>query len=424
MGFSFSDVADWWSDQDKQTEKILDDWVMRSTSDGEIALKVVPQAAYKLASFVGSGFVDALRLGKGLAEYQATGSKWALFEDATRLLVFAGPAAKALSAGKTIAGVGAAAGIAEVAGAEGPCSFVAMQNVLSFISGKAAKMFTSLDDILKATGGINRGMWVEELLKYSPVIQRMRSLGIFAKPLGYASTIEEVVAAAKNAKGPVLFSVEWVSEIKSITPNIHEIKEAGHTFMAYKDWLGRIRFMDYANGPVGKAFATIGEAATRGGTWKNVGNFRIMNRAAEQMGQMFAFEGAGITVVETLEGIAHLAIPSRLAAVWNGGDKTPESMIDAVQDYATAKGVALPAVQVSPPPLTPVQKPADAPRSDWLTGVQYRLNHLGFKSGKVDGIMGPKTRLATRLFQKKHCKMRDGIPGPETQRRLVELCGF
>jgi hypothetical protein len=433
MGFSFSQIADWWDAQDKETEKILDDWVMNSSSDGEIALKVVPQAAYKLASFVGAGFVDALRLGEGIAEYQKTGSKWALFQDATRVLVVAGPVAKVVgvagNAAKAVVGVRAASKIIVPAEAMGPCSFVAVQDALSFIRGKTVQMFASLVDITKATGGANEGMWVEQLLRYSPVIQKLKQLGVVAKPLGYAKTIEEVAAAARNARGPVLFSIEWIEEIKSITPNIHEIEEAGHTFVAYKDWLGRVRYMDYADGPVGRAFASIEEAAQRGSGWKNVGNFRISGSPAQKVGQMFSLEGAGLTVVETATRIAHWAFPVQVAAQWNGANKTPESMMDAVQDFAAKRGVDMPlATRTAAGPgggAIHLTRPKHAaPRPDWLTGVQFRLNDCGFPCGKVDGIHGPKTRVAVRAFQKKYCTMVDAIPGPETQGRLVEVCGY
>jgi hypothetical protein len=436
MGFTFSQVADWWDAQDKETEKILDNWVMDSSSDGEIALKVIPQAAYKLASFVGSGFVDALRLGEGVAEFQATGSKWALFQDGTRLLVFAGPLAKAAApvlaplgkalgnARQAIRGVQAASKVVVPVGAKGPCAFVAVQNALSFVSGRTIQMFSSLGDIMKLTGGVNKGIAIEKLLASCPVIRMLKQLGVIVKPLGCANTIEEVAAAARNARGPVLFSIKWIKKITSKTPNIHQIEEGRHAFMAYKDWLGRIRYMDYANGPVGRAFASIEEAARRGGNWANVGNFEILSNA-----QMFSLEGAGLTVVETFNSEAHLAIAVQLAAHWLGRDKSPESMMDSVQDFAAKRGVDIPLISrtaVGPGGgAIHLTKPKHAaPRPDWLTGVQFRLNDCGFPCGKVDGIHGPKTRLAVRAFQKKYCTMIDAIPGQETQRRLVDVCGY
>jgi len=58
-----------------------------------------------------------------------------------------------------------------------------------------------------------------------------------------------------------------------------------------------------------------------------------------------------------------------------------------------------------------------------LTGVQDRLNHLGYRSGSVDNKMGPLTRAAVMRFQDDHSEDEhklavDGIPGPYTQAAL------
>src|SRR2546425_1088074 len=50
-------------------------------------------------------------------------------------------------------------------------------------------------------------------------------------------------------------------------------------------------------------------------------------------------------------------------------------------------------------PMRIVGRRNGPPRSDWLTGVQYRLNALGFGAGLVDGINGPRTKRAVREFQ-------------------------
>ena len=60
---------------------------------------------------------------------------------------------------------------------------------------------------------------------------------------------------------------------------------------------------------------------------------------------------------------------------------------------------------------------------EYLTGVQARLNNLGFESGPVDGIFGPITKGAVKAFQDRYRLKVDGIPGPITQAKLREVYG-
>src|SRR5215470_16751833 len=65
-----------------------------------------------------------------------------------------------------------------------------------------------------------------------------------------------------------------------------------------------------------------------------------------------------------------------------------------------------------------------APRSDWLTGVKYRLNHLGYGAGRVVHVYDNRCKAAIRAFQKDYRLTVDAIPGPQTQARLVQVCGY
>ncbi len=57
-----------------------------------------------------------------------------------------------------------------------------------------------------------------------------------------------------------------------------------------------------------------------------------------------------------------------------------------------------------------------------LTGIQQRLNNLGYDAGAVDGVLGPHTRRALRAFQRDNKELlEDGIPGSITRRRLDEV---
>lgn len=55
---------------------------------------------------------------------------------------------------------------------------------------------------------------------------------------------------------------------------------------------------------------------------------------------------------------------------------------------------------------------------DTKTGLQARLNNLGFSCGKVDGLMQTKTTQAVRDFQRFFKLAVDGIVGPNTRAKL------
>jgi N-acetylmuramoyl-L-alanine amidase len=56
-----------------------------------------------------------------------------------------------------------------------------------------------------------------------------------------------------------------------------------------------------------------------------------------------------------------------------------------------------------------------------ISGVQARLNNLGYLCGEVDGVSGPKTQSAVRQFQEAEGLAIDGIAGPETCARLKSV---
>ncbi len=55
-----------------------------------------------------------------------------------------------------------------------------------------------------------------------------------------------------------------------------------------------------------------------------------------------------------------------------------------------------------------------------ITGLQARLNNLGYHCGRVDGDFGPATKVALRSFQHAHDLPITGEPDDETKQRLFE----
>lgn len=58
-----------------------------------------------------------------------------------------------------------------------------------------------------------------------------------------------------------------------------------------------------------------------------------------------------------------------------------------------------------------------------VSGVQARLNNLGYDSGAIDGIQGPITTAAVKAFQRDQGIEVDGIVGPITRQYLIDAYG-
>lgn len=68
---------------------------------------------------------------------------------------------------------------------------------------------------------------------------------------------------------------------------------------------------------------------------------------------------------------------------------------------------------------------------DEVSGYQQRLSNLGYNPGEIDGIDGPKTKSAIRLFQDSENYLAgsevlkvDGIMGPKTKEKLEQRHGY
>ena len=60
---------------------------------------------------------------------------------------------------------------------------------------------------------------------------------------------------------------------------------------------------------------------------------------------------------------------------------------------------------------------------DEVSGIQERLNNLGFYCGAEDNLMGPMTEAAIALFQAKHGLEQTGQIDEATKRRIEEIQG-
>jgi membrane-bound lytic murein transglycosylase B len=88
--------------------------------------------------------------------------------------------------------------------------------------------------------------------------------------------------------------------------------------------------------------------------------------------------------------------------------------------YALAVGILAQQI-VGGPPVMQAAPADDEPLSrDTVIDMQSRLAKLGLYSDETDGLLGPKTRSAVRLFQKQVGLPADGHPTPDVVRRLQQ----
>jgi len=88
--------------------------------------------------------------------------------------------------------------------------------------------------------------------------------------------------------------------------------------------------------------------------------------------------------------------------------------------YALAVGILAQQI-VGGPPVMQAAPADDEPLSrDTVVDMQQRLAKLGLYSDETDGLLGPKTRSAVRLFQKQAGLPADGHPTPDVVRRLQQ----
>ncbi len=131
---------------------------------------------------------------------------------------------------------------------------------------------------------------------------------------------------------------------------------------------------------------------------------------------------AGGAALPQSDELASIALP----AGWRGPVFVLYPNFKAVMNwnrstlYALAVGILARQIAGGPAVMQPPPDD-DAPLSrDTVIDMQSRLARLGFYTDEADGLLGPKTRSAVRLFQKQIGLPADGHPTPEFVQRLVQ----
>ena len=137
--------------------------------------------------------------------------------------------------------------------------------------------------------------------------------------------------------------------------------------------------------------------------------------------------------VAPMDGSALPAVAGRAAVVLPQGWQGPAFMVfdnfDVVMDWNRSVSYALSVAQLAQQVAGGSALVALPAESGSLTTAQMKflqtaLNDLGFDAGKPDGLPGPRTQTALRLYQVKHQLPADGYPAPsvlaDVERRHAE----
>ncbi|HET9960017.1 MAG TPA: hypothetical protein VFQ61_36240 [Polyangiaceae bacterium] len=180
------------------------------------------EALYTVAGTLGQGLVDLLRVGEGVKRGTALG----VAQDALRVVsVVAGGLRVARLAGSVVK-IG------------GPMSCTLSSSTkAAFLSGNTFRMGALFDRFATLFGG-RAAVTAQTFAGTSSPLEMvglMRILGMGATTRAVKS-MAEVTALAAEARGPVIFGVRWATPAG--------VPGGGHTMVAFRDLLGRIRFAD------------------------------------------------------------------------------------------------------------------------------------------------------------------------------------
>jgi hypothetical protein len=245
----FTELADWWESQRRQSVQGLDNWV--ESSNYNQGVMIVAASTQALMTF-GAGFVDVLRVGDGVKMGTASG----VGQDALRVLaVF--PVGKAANLLKNARGALLARVVVDTGGPN--CFWVASAKAFAQIGQKFnGTLLASVEDVAKALGMSMDKLWtIPNLATGIAYLQRLGAKVGAVKNVTSATQIAQMVPRDGSV---VMIAVHVVEGGKVI---------GGHAIYAFRNALGQIRYMDRTISSAKQAgYTSLDEIAklyTRGG---------------------------------------------------------------------------------------------------------------------------------------------------------------
>jgi hypothetical protein len=395
MGFTASDLADWFDEQADEYWRQQDDWLIEANNLGNAYPVIVfanwftdrvNHAPQRFIGSVAGGIADVLRLGCDLSFDSVGDFALGVLANVARLLTVIQPETASLKDEFRHQGLLALMKLRKITGTTAPCQFSAVNNIVSFLKRRNVQYFADIRDIVAAGGSKNVGMYIKPLLEHPSIVRLIGQNGITWRPLTQAKTIDDVIAAARSAEGPVRFTFKWIRQTKEGP------KSAAHAVVAIKDPAGSIRIIDYTEG-LTAAPSKLGFPSwqamvdARKATWGEGLTQAKLSVNPEDLPAEFS--STYLKMLTTADGVATFGLPVAIGMKWVKDVKAGASFDDAapaiaksVTDYLNRTlGSKSPGGPESlyPPPTRPpetvsvmythtVEGPS-VKQSDWLSSI-------------------------------------------------------
>jgi hypothetical protein len=405
-----SDFAGWWDQKVALHTRSLEQWVLDNPGMASVILATTAATAMD----VSSGIVDVARLGEGVGAASGDdATAWdiarGLGTDALRLVSII-PIGRGVS---MIVKVGvqrvAVRATLYCAVRGGLCAPIAGTQALRR-SGQA--VFMKLDDILLKTHGARYADLAADArtgMTLTKLAEVLRQHGARVTSAPVVKALADLPAAIRG-NDVVILGIKWFNTLKKA--------ESYHAIHAYLDHLGRLRFSD-RTGHVVESLADLGRRAP--------GYHGIENATLVTGEQMLMVKGLKLLEVFDRIGFVHMFLAFTPQIIVNADQADPEMVVQSIEAKILREDKGIIPVKIPEAPVKPNVGKAGRPKIppvEYLTGVKFRLNHLGYSAGPPVHVNDARCQAAVRAFQRDYRLEVDGIPGPRTQAKLREVCGY
>jgi hypothetical protein len=269
-----------------------------------------------------------------------------------------------------------------------------------------------LDDILLKSHGarlLDLALDSRTGISLSKLADVLRQLGAKVNSIHGVSSIDDVARVMQGSDVGIIH-IKWFNTIKS--------KESQHAIHVFIDHLGKLRISD-RTGHVVSSLQELGRLVPAYGGIENA----VVHEGVP------ALLVRGLKVLEIIDrvGFAEFFLALTPQIIVNADQADPEIVVQSVEAKIMRDETKTVPAKLPPAPVTAktVKKlKPKVPPVEYLTGVKFRLNHLGYAAGPPIHLYDEKCKRAIRAFQRDYRLLVDAIPGPQTQGKLRQVCGY